>query len=1004
MGQATLSSPSLEERVDRAGSDAGFDPDSSHLDAVTAVAAVRLQSPQSLGLNSWGKSVHGNSDQARLFADLHRSDPEAAHRLAQAVLTLPEVGTELLGFRLLAELGKGAFGRVYLAQQGDLADRSVVLKICPDVHNGESRTLARLQHTNIVPVYSIHRAGPLQAVCMPYFGATTLAHVQKDLQVRDSLPLTGRELVSTIIARKSAPPSAQTAPPSSVALTKVKSATPTGVMPPSLFEPAADSSFSAALPSDAVESTANFEVLERLSYVEAVLWIGARIADGLAHAHERGIVHRDLKPANILLTDDGQPMLLDFNLAQDTKLRGSAAGAQVGGTLPFMAPEQIEAFRTETLLVDCRSDIYSFGVILYELLTGRHPFPVHRGPVQEVLVQMIQDRQGPPPALRCWNKAVSPAVESLVRRCLEPDLNGRYQSARQLKEDLDRHLDNLPLRYAPEPSLIERSRKWVRRHPRLASTTTVGAVTAVLIFALFSLVLIRGERLAAVDARNSMNRFLDETKAVRYLLTTRTNETGQLDAGIALGRRLLGSYDVLQNPAWDDSPAVQYLTAADQAVLRENTGGLLLLVAQGLSLQAANQSDRAAREELLGEAVRLNGMAASCFGSDEDSRAVLTQRAHLTELLGNKHEAQDLRDRAGATPLRTASDRYLVAAEHISQARYGLALPLLSDATEKNPQDFWSWFLQGACNDGLSRSADAAACYGTCIALSPRFPWAYHHRGVALLRQLKYRQAASDFDQAIALEPTLIESYRQRALARQGLKDYDGAIADVTRALELGGSATQLYFLRAEIRDRSGDRDGAKSDRAAGMQRKPSDDMDWVSRGYARMAAEPEAALRDFDEALKLNPRSLVALQNKAHVLGRLNRNDEAARVLDQAVELYPDFIRARAGRGVVLARIGEREAAHRDADECLARDNQPSTLYQLAGIYALTSQKNPDDRRQALHLLSVALQKGFGFDVLEIDRDLDPVRSSPEFRKLVDAAQAIRSSAVDKQPKTVKR
>src|SRR5438105_8502529 len=203
MAQATLSSPSLEVRKAAETSDPGPSSGSEpevHLDAATAVAAVRLQSPQSLGLNSWGKSVDGNSAQAQLFADLHRSDPEAAHRLAKAVLTLPEVGTELLGFRLLAELGKGAFGRVYLAQQGDLADRSVVLKICPDVNNGESRTLARLQHTNIVPVYSVHRSGPLQAVCMPYFGAITLAHIQKDLQAREALPQTGRELVSTILA------------------------------------------------------------------------------------------------------------------------------------------------------------------------------------------------------------------------------------------------------------------------------------------------------------------------------------------------------------------------------------------------------------------------------------------------------------------------------------------------------------------------------------------------------------------------------------------------------------------------------------------------------------------------------------------------------------------------------------------------------------------------------------------------------------------------------------
>ena len=168
-----------------------------------AVSYRRFRLGNSDNLDSWCQSFPGSRDHAELFRDLHRSGPESADRLAEAITTLPDAGTDFLGFRLIQELGKGAFGRVYLARQGDLANRLVALKVSSDTF-GESQVLAQLQHTNIVPIYSMHRAGPFQAVCMPYFGATTLKDVLVDLGDRESLPDSGKGLVSTLNQRKSA--------------------------------------------------------------------------------------------------------------------------------------------------------------------------------------------------------------------------------------------------------------------------------------------------------------------------------------------------------------------------------------------------------------------------------------------------------------------------------------------------------------------------------------------------------------------------------------------------------------------------------------------------------------------------------------------------------------------------------------------------------------------------------------------------------------------------------
>ena len=145
------------------------------------------------------KDCGGVSDHSRVCDELHRSEHAIASQAAQPHTTVPRVGSEFLGFRLLAELGSGAFGRVYLARQGRLADRLVVLKIAPHLFD-ESRTLAQLQHAHIVPIYSVHQADAFQAVCMPFLGTTTLADMLSDLRGQSDLPHSGRYLLDRIDA------------------------------------------------------------------------------------------------------------------------------------------------------------------------------------------------------------------------------------------------------------------------------------------------------------------------------------------------------------------------------------------------------------------------------------------------------------------------------------------------------------------------------------------------------------------------------------------------------------------------------------------------------------------------------------------------------------------------------------------------------------------------------------------------------------------------------------
>lgn len=907
-------------------------------------------------------------EQAELFGTLHRSDPSAADTLARAVTSLPKPGSRFLGFELQSELGRGAFGRVYLARQGDLADRPVALKVSADV-GSETHALAQLQHTNIVPIYSVHRSGPLQAVCMPYLGSTTLADVLNDIRQHQTLPDSGAGLLSsrkTVATDSSSPGSAVQSSGASVADQATTPLTETG-------SPAVG------------RVTAQVERLRELGYVQAVLWLGAHVADGLAHAHERGILHRDLKPANILFSDDGEPLLLDFNLAADTKVRVHASAAMIGGTLPYMAPEHLTALGDASQVVDARSDLYSLGIILFELLTGRHPFPLHRGSVEEIVPRFIADKQGPPPLLRTWNPQITPATEAIVRQCLEREPSNRYQSARDLQDDLQRQLGDLPLRYAPEPSLRERLGKWARRHPRLTSTTTA----AVAAFGLIAVTLVGATILVRKHATaNSLLSLNSKIQEAYSLIGSADSDPATVDRGVIVCDDVVRAYGEVNDRSWLARLAGTRLKARERDELRKHVGELLLLYARNVSERTELTGDTKRSSEGLATAKRLNALSASFYPIEQAPRALWLHRATLARLEGREDEAKKQLEAAASHPVNGRLDEVWLAAEALGRGGVRHALPSIHRMPELARQDFTYWLLLGNGYAGLGNFAEAEYCFGECISIRPELPWPYFNRGLAYLDLKKPAQAYDDFDKFLSLQPDVAVAYINRALALLDQGRYREAIADVSRALERPDVPTRAWFIRAKARALSGDRDGAARDRAEGLRREPTDDLSWVARGVARLPGDPKGALADFDSALALNPRSRPAFQNKASVLSEyLGQTDEAVRVLDVALQHHPRSVNALAGRGVLLARLGRRESAHEDARAALNLDQQASTLYQVSGIYALTSKQNQNDRREAIRLMAESLRKDpTWLKIVPTDRDLDPIRDQPEFREVLGA------------------
>jgi serine/threonine protein kinase/tetratricopeptide (TPR) repeat protein len=929
--------------------------------------------------------------------------------LAHAVTRLPEVGDVFAGFRLIGELGRGAFGRVFLARQVALADRPVALKISAELF-GEAQALARLHHTNIVEIHSQHRVGPLQAVAMPYDGGTTLADVFKALG--QALPASGKHFVSTLHGRKNST-----------------------VLPQAASGLAGDAPLSRKRQDHDPEpptapSTEALAALERFTYPEAVLWLGARLADGLAHAHERGVIHQDLKPANILLKDDGQPMLLDFNLADTAALRHSEAGVRVGGTLPYMAPEQIRAFHQfgEWHGLDGRADIYSLGLILFELLTGRTAYPApataskagSHGATD--IGKMLVERAGPPPRLRAFNPAVSPAAEAIVRRCLEPDPARRYQSARELQEDIERHLSHLPLKHTPEPSLGERLRKWGVRHPRLTSGTSVAVLAAAMLIAVGAAAWGLYREVQRRDAAATLGQFVVKTDKVLPRLI-RSLDAERHKESVDAAWHAVASYGVFDHPDWQAGPLVANLPPAEQDRLRSRVGEVLFLLAQAAADRPAEHSDQA------GAALRFNDLAGGCFAHTGRPRAWWEQRATLLDKVGDHAAAGRATAEAKQLDLRTPTDLYLAALRLSETGRFAEALPLLVRATAADPQHFWAWFLRGNCLAFQGQNSEAAMCYSVCIGIDKSQSRPYLNRAKVLSAQRAFVPAVEDAEEAVARDPDWLEArieaalvrYRQalflahpanilaardELLANAGdrlpanqtklLKEAEGRLTEILRR---PGAPVRCYFHRADVRQMLGDKTGAAADRERGFAVEPAadDDTSWVMRGLHRPAGDANPALEDFRRAERINPQSISALKNQANVLsGRLKRPEDGLAALNRLLAVYPELPEARASRAVLLARLGRSQEALTDAEWAKAHTADPLVTYMAAGVYARTG-----DVPEALRLLASALTRGFGFADLATDPELDPIRGRPEFTRLVDAVHTMQEflKPVEKSP-----
>lgn len=465
---------------------------------------------------------------------LHES---AADGPGEASLSAADIIPEgpLGDYRLVREIGRGGMGLVYEAVQISL-DRRVALKILPFAaaldarqlqrFKNEAQAAAQLHHQNIVPVYGVGCERGVHYYAMQLIDGQTLAVVIADLrrlaheakQERESPPesvagelLSGERLAEP--GQDEQTPTASYAPsPKSSSASEVEKE-----MASNRQKRVGPGASDTVRPLEAALSTENST--RNPAFFRTVAQLGIQAAQALEHSHNLGVVHRDIKPTNLLVDARGNLWITDFGLAHihnDTRL---TLTGDIVGTLRYMSPEQALAQRVD---VDHRTDLYSLGATLYELLTLE---PVFTGNDRRELLRQIAFEE--PRRPRQLNKTIPLELETIVLKAMEKNPAERYSTAKEMADDLERFLKDEPIR-AKRPLLVQRVRKWSRRH-RPVVTSMVVATVAVVVIAIGALLISLGNISAALKDKSAA---LEREKETRYL------------QGIALAGRELAAGNV----------------------------------------------------------------------------------------------------------------------------------------------------------------------------------------------------------------------------------------------------------------------------------------------------------------------------------------------------------------------------------------------------------------------------------------------------------------------------
>jgi tetratricopeptide (TPR) repeat protein len=738
------------------------------------------------------------------------------------------------------------------------------------------------------------------------------------------------------------------------------------------------------------------------------------VCQAVQHAHQKGIIHRDLKPSNVLVAVyDGRPVpkVIDFGVAkaagQSLTDKTLVTGfGNIVGTLEYMSPEQAEVNQLD---IDTRSDIYSLGVLLYELLTGGPPFTkkdLEKAGMLEML-RVIREQEPSRPSTKLSssdalptlsaNRSMEPAkltrlvrgeLDWIVMKALEKDRNRRYESANAMAMDVQRYVNGEAVLAHP-PSAGYRLRKFVRR--QRAALAFAGLTLLFLVLFGAGLGWAAGDRAARhrvreVEADNALS------QAARCLEEGKWPESAawaeRADGILAGGEKHPAGRSRLQAIRADlDMVARVQEIRIRQSQVRDE--GFDIAAADpefaqafrdyGIDVEALDVDQAAAairaRPIWLELVLALDDWAVARRNRQPDAN----HQRHLLAVAraaDDDHLRNQLRQALEQQPIDRPALERLAASDEVGElpvptlvlldwslravGAVDAALRVLEQAVQRYPSNFWVNQDLARCLETVRppRWQEALRFYMAARALRPQSPGVRLNLGVALADSGDLKGAVVAFEEAMHLKPDYATPYYARGIAYHGLGQEQRALADYTRATELKPDFVKAWYNRGITNYRLHRPEKAVADYTKAIELKADYAEAWIARGNAHLTlGHWEKAVDDSTRAIALKPDEAVAWYNRGNAHAGLGQREKAIADYTNAIELKPDYVEAWYNRGNAHHGLGRREQAIADYTRAIElKPDFASAWYNRGNAHRLLGQR---DQAVADYTKAIALQPG---------------------------------------------